>query len=78
VARERESGSTPLPARFAPTVAAAATAAAATAATAHAATAAEAAATTAARLRTRFVHDERATIHLVFVELVDRLLRPVA
>jgi hypothetical protein len=72
-----------LPARFFSTAAAevAVVVAAATTTAATTVTAASAAATTAAkaafRFRTRFVHDQRPSIHLVLVQLADSLLRVI-
>src|SRR5262245_45714071 len=67
--------STPSPARpLAPATGEIAVVEAASSA-AVAAASAPAAAESALGLRTRLVHDQRATLHLLFVELADRLLR---
>src|SRR6185503_11461770 len=65
------------PAAAVSTAATATIVAAATTTAAAAAASATPAAKAAFRLRPRFVHDQRATIHLLFVELGDRLLRVV-
>jgi hypothetical protein len=57
----------PLPTRFA-------TAAATAVPTTTASTATAAAEVPAARLRTSFVHDQRTTVHLVLMKLIDGLL----